>query len=189
MAARHQRVHRLLDGEQGVELGQTHGLEHEGQVGGVIGESGFGRFAVAPVDAEGDSWMLAAIDGDLLGQEHRHDGLGTGDRDVAAADARKVRDLRPHPFHVRELRAHVLDEDLARRRQPDAAGQPLEDLDAEFVLDSQDAAVERRGGDGERLGRAPDGARPDNGIDIAQRQQVTHRIPDWCKFCSRSLHY
>ena len=96
---------------------------------------------------------------------------------MAAAFAGQIGDLRFDPLEVRDLGADVVDQDLARRRKAHAAGEALEDPDAEFVLDGEDSPVERGGRYREHVGRPADRARPGDGVDVAQLLKMPHRFP------------
>ena len=107
---------------------------------------------------------------------------------MAAALAGEVGDLRADPFEVADLAADVVHQQLARRIQPDAAGQPLEDLRPELGLERLDAAVQRRGGDVEVLGRLADRAGAGHVLDQAEGLQMPHPRTA-CKSCADSVSH
>ena len=142
----------------------------------------FGGRAVAQEDAEGDRRMLPPVDGYLLRQEEGQHGLAAGDGNMAPPDAREIGDLAFDPFHVAELAPDMVDQDFTGRRQPHPAGEAFEDRHAQFLLDGDDAPVQRGGGNRQVFRGLADRSMPRDGIDIGERRELAHGVqsPEWC---------
>ena len=91
--------------------------------------------------------------------------------------ARQIGNLRPDPVKVGDLVADVVNQQFPGRRQPDTARQPLKDRGAQFFFHRQKPAVQRRRGDGQRLGRLADRPSPGNRIDKTQGVEMLHVRP------------
>ena len=109
---------------------------------------------------------------------------------MAAALAGEVGDLGADALEVADLGADVLHQQLARRVQPHAARQALEDLRAELGLEALDPPVQRRGGEVEILGRLANRAGARDVADQLKRLQVSHMARlsvERCVWCSIML--
>ena len=112
--------------------------------------------------------MRLAKFGDGARQKIERQRLAAGQPHGAAPQTFEVLDLRFHALGFAALLAQIIDENLAGGGQPDAARQPFEQRRVEFFLEIGDAAVDRRGGDVELLGRLADRAGARHGVDIVQ---------------------
>ena len=178
MVRRHHGDEALLERHQRLEVRQERRPEHQHQIDLVGGERRHRLFVVEHLDVEADQRMELAELGDLARQEIERQRLAAGDAHGAAAQApcrSSICDFMRSTSPL--LLAQVMHEHLAGGGQPHAARPALEQLRAEFLLEIHDAAIDRRGGDVEMVGRLADRAGARDLVDVAQDPQVLHRPP------------
>jgi hypothetical protein len=107
----------------------------------------------------------------------RHHARDRGDAHAPLAPPDQPFEPRPQRLLVAQGLAHMRQQELARDRQPQPARQPLEQLDAILLLERQELAVDRRGGDPEPRRRAADRARACDRIEIAEHARMQHHRP------------
>ena len=156
------------------EVHEVDRLEHQREVGGIGGEFFLGLGAVAHVHGKGHPRVLGPVARDLLRQEVGQQRLAAGDADVAPAFSGQVGDLALDLGEVGLGEAVVLEQELSGGVQPHAAREPLEEFGAEFLLESADAPVQRRGGQVHILRRLPHGAGAGHRLDQREGIQVPH---------------
>ena len=99
------------------------------------------------------------------------------DAHMARDGSGKASDLEAGALEIGERFARMAQKQLSGRGEPHAAAQPLEERRPDFRLELDDLAIDGRGRDMERLGRAPDRAEPGYLVEIAQHRRVHGRPP------------
>ena len=162
---------RLRQHPQAVCCGR---VEDQGQVDLEVDHRLHGLVAVQHLDVEGHGREAGLEIDDGARQEDRRQRLAAGHAHLAAAQAPQRLDLRAHVLQVGGAPARIADEEFARRRQPHAPWQALEDRRAQLALQVLHAAVDRRRGDLQLFGGAAHGAAAGNCIDIVEESVVLH---------------
>ncbi len=176
----------LLDHDRALDVGLRRQVEHQ-RPGRSRSCAARRRPARGPRCATSKATSGCALRNshDHTRQELRRQRLAGHQAHAAAPQALQLLDFRAHPLQVGGAAADVAHEEFARRRQPHAARQALEDRRAELVLDVLDAAIHGGGCHVQPLGRLADRARAGHFVDVAQKTQMVHAAGSCNASCLR----
>ncbi|MHC2313163.1 hypothetical protein ACVIHC_000209 [Bradyrhizobium diazoefficiens] len=148
------QVRRMAErhGDADVGLAAAQGLEHVRRSLHLGGEA----------DAAG----AAAVRGDQVRQHRFRQRLDAGDADGAAPVAGQGRDVRAEAVEVLEHVHDMPGQHLADRRQRQAARSALEQGGSNLLLELENLAADRRGGNVQDARRGPDRAGAADGVEV-----------------------
>lgn len=151
-------------------------VEYQRQIG-FEGTQGRQRLhVIADADLKLHQWMTLPKSGNRTRQGVRRQSLAGQNVDLTATQSLQFFNLRPDLFEIGLTGAHMMDKQLAGRRQAHAARQSLEQRQAKFRFQILDAPVYRRRRDVQALGRETDGPGACDFVEIPQESKMVHAV-------------